>query len=98
VAFIYAGFGLAIFLARRTPLQGFARRLQTSQDLFEQKRFIINTLLKQANYLAWRHRLDPQFLKIGCQMTTEPEVGQRDAKNFWSSLSKQTRKKSKNLK
>jgi len=42
--------------------------------------------------------LAPQFLEMGRQRATEPKVGQRDAKNFWSSLSKQTRKKHKNLK
>jgi len=43
-------------------------------------------------------RLDPRFFEIGWQRDTEPQVGQRDAKNFWNSLSKQTREKCKNLK
>jgi len=41
VALIYARFDVAFTLARRAPLQGLAWRLQTSQDLFEQKSFNI---------------------------------------------------------
>jgi hypothetical protein len=45
VAFIYAHFGVAILLSRRTPWQGFARRLQTSQELFEKKGFTFGNIL-----------------------------------------------------
>jgi len=34
-----AHFGVAFTISRRAPLQGFARRLQTSQELFEYLRF-----------------------------------------------------------
>jgi hypothetical protein len=49
-------------------------------------------------HLPCLSKLDSKFFEIGWQRATEPKVGRRDAKNFWSSLSKQTRGKSKNLK
>jgi len=57
VASTYAGFGLAFILARRAPLQGFARRLQTGRLIRVKKGFSFNnvllfTLLKQAKSLG----------------------------------------------
>jgi hypothetical protein len=53
VAFIYARFDVAFILARRAPLQGFARRFQTSHIYSNKKGFTFGnvlhfTLLKQA--------------------------------------------------
>jgi hypothetical protein len=44
VAFIYAHFSVAISLARRAPLQGFARWLQTSQYEKQKKKGLCSVI------------------------------------------------------